>query len=118
MTLWGLHTGCSVDIKHSQACWPAAEGGGLVVRDDGDRASLVVVLKHAPPLRVCDSRTVSINVTTPYDVGVVREKNMAEEQGWRRGKWRPECKGRWQGRGDGDPCQQQVQPYQFPHLLG
>jgi len=38
------------------------------MRDDGDRAWLVVVLKHAPPLRVCDWGTVSINVTTPCDV--------------------------------------------------
>ena len=85
MTLWGLYTGqgggCSIDIKHSQACWPVAGGGDEVVRDYGDRTWLVAVLAHAPALRFCDLGTGSINFTVPYSGVMWSGRKM-----WQKGK--------------------------------
>ena len=63
-----LCSGWSADVKHSQAWWPVAGVGRLVVRDDGDRAWLVILLKHAPSLRCCDSGTWNIHFTVLYNV--------------------------------------------------
>lgn len=54
--------GCRTDIKHSQVCLLTG-GWDLVVRDFGHRAWLVILLKHAPSVRFCDSRVWSINFT-------------------------------------------------------